>query len=274
VPTASIKLARWAVVLTPTRRALLNRVATALAGRGIPVRTIEPDEELPAGEFDAVVVGPKDSSWIERAKLWYSIGKHVAPNPYVVEALRNRMVMRELLRASGFGVPPARAGTALDFQRAQRLSPDAYPVIVKGLRDHGNPVVIVHCNDDFRRRLDTFEAAAELHVESVVSGSHGTAYFIGAHIEMFERQSFFGEETEVKVGVPNGLRARIAQLRALSGLNFGKVDIVLNEGEQPVAVDLGTFPKFLNVPGAASSIAQTLRAVGNRRRIMTGIPHW
>lgn len=256
---------RWAVVAPRSRRSLLMEICHGLERQG-PVVQLVDEDVVPSSRFDAVVLGPKTAAWIEWAKDQQRRGALVMPDPCAIERIRDRVVTRTLLHRAGFIVPPGVRGTLHELRASLNRGELAFPVVVKKRHHHGGEVILAKSKAELLSQLRVADPSIELLIETVVPGSHFTAYFIGADIALFARDPFGTEETEkLEPTIPPELQSAVAQLQSVMGLAFGKLDLVSAPQCRHVIVDVGSFPKFLNMQGAGTLIAAVVLAAYQNR---------
>lgn len=252
----AVDVARWAVVVTPTRQALLREIGAELERQGARVEFVDSAADCPSRlTVDGLVLGPKEPQWLEWARGQRAGGALVVPAPETVERFRDRAFSHSILEASGFATSFALVGTAREL--LERPNNElVYPVLLKRRWHHGDPLVVLGCVEELRSSLRAAVQTTEFVIETIVQGAHTTVYFIGKKIHAFAREAFASETTETPATASfPALSASIEPLRKRSGALFGKLDLVFQDDGRVFGVDLGAFPKFLHVDGAAAGIA-------------------
>ncbi|MBM3347666.1 MAG: hypothetical protein FJY55_14385 [Betaproteobacteria bacterium] len=252
---------RWAIVNAPSRRPLLFDIAQQLQRMGTFVRLFEPDGPLPSHEFDAVLLGRKDPASVAWGKSQRRRGAFVFPDPDVVEHVRDRIAVRSVLQQAGFEVPTAVHGMLRELCAPAQLQAIDWPALLKRRDQHGADAVKLMTEPTHLHSIGDAENMDSVWLlENAIAGVHFTAYFIGRDIDIFQRPPFGSEFTEARVNPASAtLCALVRRAQNLLGLRFGKLDVVCPAPHRPVIVDVGAFPKFLNVPRAGEQLARLIQ---------------
>lgn len=256
---------------------MLQAISAALEKHGFDASAVEVGPE-PGPQvcdldksIDLLVLGPKTKDWLRWGETQERNGIVVSPRPSSTGQMRNRTFAQEMLRRSGFAVPLSFSGTPQELTLLFHQSVPPLPVIIKPGHRHGVGVSHVRTKGEWADALTRLATDEAVVVEEEVYGTHHTVYFVGDRQFAFDRPPFGGERTE-RPNPSNRLLAteRLMALQELSGMRFGKLDIVCGPQCQWV-VDVGVFPKFLNVPDAeqwiASAISEQFRLVRDSRTL-------
>ena len=233
-----------------------------------------PDLRVEIDAGDLVVLGPKSPEWFEWGTAQERLGAVVVPSPSATGRMRDRMTARELLLRSGLAIPPALAGTAQGLLHSVTSLSSLIPAIVKRRNRHGVGVFPVRSMGELTETLMRMEPDTDVVVEGTLDGVHRTVYLAGDQVLSFDRPPMGDETTEVLSASDDYLPTlSIYRFRQLSGMLFGKLDVVCASNSMYV-VDVGVFPKFLNVPRAehwmATAIVEHLRLVDGALHTTSG----
>lgn len=257
---------------------MLQAISAALEEHGFDASSVDvgPEPGRRLGDvdksIDLLVLGPKTREWLRWGEVQERNGVVVSPAPSSTGQMRNRTFAQEMLRRSGFAVPLAFSGTPQELARLFDESVPPLPAIIKLRNRHGVGVTQVRSVGKLADALKQLAADDAVVVEKEVYGTHHTVYFVVDHQFSFDRPAFGGERTE-KPNRSDSLLApeRLMALQEYSGMRFGKLDIVRGAECQWV-VDVGVFPKFLNVPNAerwiASAISKQFRLARESRTLL------
>jgi ribosomal protein S6--L-glutamate ligase len=264
----------------PGTRSIIPEVVPLLAGRGVDVDVIYPEEELTdltalRPEYDLYVLKSRTDVTLSVAGALDAAGAAIL-NPYpVAAACRDKVVASQLLRRAAVPLPEAYVAGHLD-QLAPLL--DAGPLIVKPYRgSQGRGVRVVRSPDDLSpgspERAPVF---AQRYYEP--QGRDRKIYRIGDRIFGVKRV-WPARTYEEKLGEPfrvdGELRELALRLGSALGITLYGFDVVLtNSG--PYVVDFSPFPGFKGVPEAASLVAEYVhdaaaRAVSGRPLLATDV---
>jgi hypothetical protein len=239
-----------AIVVAGERGRLLERVASRLTQNGYSVGFLTPPLGEPVEPYRLIVLRAKSLDVTSWAKRQQQRGSTVVPNPRAIELIKDRWTCRQILMGAGMRLPDAVVGKPGELHAAgvRKL----LPVVLKQRRAHGLPVRLVLDADELDDELNSRPGEVELVAERFIEGVHFTACFIGGRTFCFLKPPLrHGIDTAAPLSeLPAGLLQCVKIYRAVSGLHFGKVDVVMAGQSGVIVVDGGVSPNLWQVSEA------------------------
>lgn len=235
---------------------LLQAVAVRLTAAGANVRFLTPPFAEPPAPYRLLVLRAKSIEATSWAKHQQQRGTTVVPDPRVIELIKDRWTCRGILQRAGMHLPDALLGTpnGLLTSGVKRM----LPVVLKRRRVHGSPVRLIISDVELHEALKTHNEGDDLVAERFVDGVHYTGCFIGRRTYVFLKPPLCNStvRSEPIVSPPAEVLECVEQYRAVSGLYFGKVDIVVPSSGAAVLVDAGVSPNLWMVSDAEELLSQ------------------
>jgi ribosomal protein S6--L-glutamate ligase len=256
------------VALLLRRGSGFHEVVPLLAGRGVDVTVVYPDDEL----FELTTLRPEHDLYVlkSRTPAALSLGGalHAAGavllNPFpVAAACRDKVVASQHLRRAGVPLPETYVAGA-----AARLAPllEAGPLVVKPHRgSQGRGVRVVRSPEELAAANgDGGPVFAQRFHEP--RGRDRKLYRIGEHVFGVKRV-WPARTPEEKRGEPFEVEGELRELALRLGEAFGidlyGFDVVLTD-DGPFVVDFSPFPGFKGVPDAPALLADYIAGAVRR----------
>lgn len=251
------RLGLCGIVISDEPSAVLDAAATHLSRRGVNVRYLRnplPEDVTP---FRLLVLRVRSSevlSWAKRL-LSYRGAPVVLPHPEAIERIKDRWACRQLLNPTSIKLPEALMGTPASLLSAnvERL----LPLVLKHRRQHRLPVSVLRRGSELREALGTYEPDVELVAEHYVEGLHYSVCFVGAATYVFHKPPLVNGVGELQLVScpPVEILECLNCYRRVSGLSFGKADVVRSAAGEVFFVDGGVSPNLWQLPEAPKLLA-------------------
>jgi len=249
---------RCAIVIAHEAGPLLENVATRLCRSGVVTEFLQAPLVEPAVAFDLVVLRNKSREVLCWAKRQQKRDSLVLPDPQRVGTIKDRRTCGDLMKSAGADLPESMVGTPSTLLNSG--VEDLLPVVVKRRLLHGGRLRPIFTRQELAHEMRLYASGEELMAERYMVGKHYTAAFVAEDIFVFLRPAFAltSRYAEPVSRPSDSIIETVRKYRLVSGLNFGKIDVVVTASGKVFLVDCGVSPNLWLVPEADQLLANHL----------------
>ncbi|HMF33069.1 MAG TPA: hypothetical protein VKK79_16715, partial [Candidatus Lokiarchaeia archaeon] len=206
-------------------------------------------------EYDLVVQKSKQMLFLYAGIYAKVAGISVVPDPERSLEIRDRIRCQALITGAGLRAPFFYFG--FPHVLAEKIPSDEYPLVCK--RQFGSRGQFVSILDS-PETLAGAQNDTMVYLQQYIEGKHFLVCFIDSEIRMYEKKMLQKETSNLQeVPVPDEVVKVVSSWRRVTDLPLGDLDIVQERATGDFwVVDPGSFPNFLNWPGAAAQLAETI----------------